>query len=151
MNQADLRTHVPESGAFRWDGVPVLAYKEAGSHFHDVTRQTLFDGEGIGAELRYFEVGPGGWSTLERHEHVHAVLIVQGKGRALVGDRVIDLKPHDLVRVPPLTWHQFRAPPESALGFLCLVACGRDRPERPNDAALEALRTDPAVADFIRR
>ena len=42
-----------------------------------------------------------------------------------------DLAPHDLVRVPPRTWHQFRATPTAPLGFLCLVACGRDRPERP--------------------
>ncbi len=151
MNQANLRTHVPESGAFRWDGVPVLAYKEAGSHFRDITRQVLFEDEGIGAELRYFEIGPGGWSSLERHQHVHGVMIVQGKGRALVGDRILDLEPHDLVRVPPLTWHQFRAAADSPLGFLCLVAYGRDRPERPDSATLEALRAEPAVADFIRQ
>ncbi len=150
MNQADLRIHVPESEPFRWDGVPVQAYKDAGSHFRDITRQVLFVDEGIGAELRYFEIGPGGWSSLERHQHMHAVMIVQGKGRALVGDRILDLEPHDLVRVPRLTWHQFRAAADSALGFLCLVACGRDRPERPDSVALEALRAEPAVADFIQ-
>jgi S-methyl-1-thioxylulose 5-phosphate methylthiotransferase len=150
MNQADLRIHVPESGPFRWDGVPVLAYKEPGSHFRDITRQVLFEDEGMGAELRYFEIGPGGWSSLERHQHVHAVMIVQGKGRALVCNRILDLEPHDLVRVPPRTWHQFRAAADSALGFLCLVAYGRDRPERPDSATLEELRAEPAVADFVR-
>jgi mannose-6-phosphate isomerase-like protein (cupin superfamily) len=77
-------------------------------------------------------------------------MIVQGKGRALVGDRILDLEPHDLVRVPPLTWHQFRAAADTALGFLCLVAGGRDRPERPDGATLEALRGEPAVGEFIR-
>lgn len=150
MSQAELRTYISETAPFRWDGVPVLAYKESGGHFSDVTRQVLFDGEGIGAELRYFEVGPGGWSTLERHQHVHAVLIVRGKGRALVGERILDLKPHDLVRVPPCTWHQFKAAPDAPLGFLCLVACGRDRPERPDAAAQAALRANPAIRDFVK-
>jgi len=151
MSQAETRPHVPETEPFRWEGIPVLAYKEEGSHFRDVTRQVLFDGEGIGAELRYFEIAAGGWSTLERHQHVHAVLIVRGEGRALIGDRIVDLTPHDLVRVPRLTWHQFRAAPTAPLGFLCLVACGRDRPERPDSATLAALTKDPAVADFVRR
>jgi mannose-6-phosphate isomerase-like protein (cupin superfamily) len=150
MNQAQLRIHVPEAEPFRWEGVPVLAYKESGSHFREVTRQVLFDGQGIGAEVRYFEIAPGGWTTLERHEHVHAVLIVRGEGRALVGDRIIDLEPHDLVRVPSRTWHQFKAALTTPLGFVCLVACGRDRPERPDPIAVAALRADPAVADFIK-
>jgi S-methyl-1-thioxylulose 5-phosphate methylthiotransferase len=146
----DSAIHVPETDSFRWEGVSLLAYKEAGGHFRDVTRQLLFDGQGIGAELRYFEVSAGGWSTLERHEHVHAVMIIRGRGRAVVGERIVDLAPHDLVRVPPRTWHQFRAAQEAPLGFLCLVACGRDRPERPDDAALAELRRDGAIADFIR-
>jgi mannose-6-phosphate isomerase-like protein (cupin superfamily) len=150
MNNAAIKTHARETEPFRWEGVALLAYKEEGSHFRDVTRQVLFDGEGIGAELRYFEVGGGGWSTLERHQHVHAVLIVRGEGRALVGDRVVELAPHDLVRVPSLTWHQFRAAADAPLGFLCLVPCGRDRPERPDAAALVDLRRDPIIADFIR-
>jgi mannose-6-phosphate isomerase-like protein (cupin superfamily) len=150
MSLSEGRTHVPESGPFRWEGVPLQPYKDEGSHFRDVTRQVLFEDAGIGAELRYFEIGPGGWSSLERHQHVHAVMIVQGAGRALVGDHILELKPRDLVRVPPLTWHQFKAAPDSSLGFLCLVARGRDRPERPDAAALRALRSTAAIAEFIQ-
>lgn len=146
----DSTIHLPETDPFRWEGVSLLAYKEAGSHFRDVTRQLLFDGEGIGAELRYFEVSAGGWSTLERHEHVHAVMVIRGRGRALVGERIVELAAHDLVRVPPRTWHQFRAAEDAPLGFLCLVACGRDRPERPGASALAELRRNPAMGDFIR-
>ncbi|HET8625397.1 MAG TPA: cupin domain-containing protein [Gemmatimonadales bacterium] len=144
------RTHLPQTQPFRWDGVPVLAYKPNGTHFRDVTRQVLFDGAGIGCELRYFEIEPGGWSSLERHEHVHAVLVLRGEGQALVGREVIDLAEHDLVHVPPGTWHQFRATRGVPLGFLCLVDCARDRPVRPDDAALAELRADPVVADFVR-
>jgi len=150
MSQTGVRIHVPETDPFRWAGIPVLAYKEEGSHFRDVTRQVLFDGEGIGAELRYFEIAAGGWSTLERHQHVHAVLVVRGEGRVLIGDQVVAVAGHDLVRVPPVIWHQFRAAPHAPLGFLCLVPCGRDRPEQPDAAALAALRRDATIADFIR-
>jgi mannose-6-phosphate isomerase-like protein (cupin superfamily) len=115
-----------------------------------VTRQILFPDEGVGAELRYFEIAPGGWSSLERHQHVHAVMVVRGAGRALVGDRILELKPHDLVRVPSLTWHQFRAAPGDSLGFLCLVPSDRDRPERPDQAAMQALRANREVGEFIR-
>ena len=42
----------------------------------------------LACELRYFEMAPGGYSTLERHEHVHAVLILRGRGHCLVGAEV---------------------------------------------------------------
>ena len=72
-------------------------------------------------ELRYFEVAPGGFSTLERHEHMHAVLILRGRGHCLVGGEVRPIETRDLVTVPPMTWHQFRATKGEPLGFLCMV------------------------------
>ena len=137
---------------YRWDGVDVLAYKAEGSApFRDVSRQVLFDDDELACQWRYFEVAPGGWSTLERHRHAHAVVVLRGGGRALVGDRVVELAPHDLVSVPPLTWHQFRAGDGAPLGFLCLVNRERDRPQLPDDRDLAALRSlSPAVADFVR-
>ena len=150
MSRPDVKNLLKESEPFRWEGVPLLPYKEEGTHFRDVTRQILFPDEGVGAELRYFEIAPGGWSSLERHQHVHAVMVVRGAGRALVGDRILELKPHDLVRVPSLTWHQFRAAPGDKLGFLCLVASGRDRPERPDADAVQGMRRNREVGEFIR-
>ena len=127
-------------GAFRWEGVPVREYKQEGSApFKDVTRQVLFESEGLPAQLRYFEVAAGGWTTLERHEHVHAVMVIRGRGQALVGDHAYDIATHDLVSVPPMTWHQFHASPDEPLGFLCLVACDRDRPQLPGAHEVEAL------------
>jgi S-methyl-1-thioxylulose 5-phosphate methylthiotransferase len=127
-------------GAFRWEGVDVREYKQEGTApFKDVTRQVLFEAEGLPAQLRYFEVAAGGWTTLERHEHVHAVMVIRGKGQALVGDRAYDIVMHDLVSVPPMTWHQFHASPDEPLGFLCLVACNRDRPQLPAAHEVEGL------------
>jgi quercetin dioxygenase-like cupin family protein len=138
---------------FRWDGVPLLAYKadQAEARFEGVTRQVLFgDALDLGVELRYFEVAAGGHTTLEQHEHVHAVMIVRGAGRCLVAGEVHEVAPRDLVFVPPHTWHQFRASADEPLGFLCLVRCDRDRPRRPGAGDLERLRADPAIAAFIR-
>ena len=106
-------------GDYRWDAVDVLRYKDEGAApFKDVTRQVLFEGEGLPVQLRYFEVAPGGWTTLERHEHVHSVMVIRGSGQCLVGDKAYDLATHDLVNVPPMTWHQFRAGEREPLGFL---------------------------------
>jgi quercetin dioxygenase-like cupin family protein len=138
-------------GEMAWDDVPVLAYKREGeAPFKDVTRQVLFEDPALAAQLRYFEVAPGGHTTLERHQHVHAVMIVRGRGRCLIGETVHDLTERDLVHVPTMTWHQFRAPADQALGFLCLVNADRDRPQLPDEEALAALRARPEVADYIR-
>lgn len=137
--------------AFRWEAVDLLAYKaDPGSAFRAVTRQTLFRRDDLAGELRYFEVAPGGHSTLERHAHVHAVLVLRGRGRCLVGDTVHPVAAHDLVTVPPKTWHQFRAAAEAPLGFLCMVDAVRDRPELPDAEALAQLRSHPAVAAFLK-
>jgi quercetin dioxygenase-like cupin family protein len=137
-------------GDFTWEGVDVLPYKEDGTIFKNVTRQVLFHGDhDLPVELRYFEVGPWGHSTLERHQHAHAVTIIRGCGKVLVADSVTSIGLYDVVTVPPLTWHQFRAADEP-LGFLCVVNQERDRPQRPGERELEQLRRNPLVAEFIR-
>ena len=135
---------------YGWDGVDVLAYKQGGP-YQGVTRQILFEGQdALPAQWRYFEVEPGGHSTLERHAHLHNVLILRGRGQCLVGDQVHDIGEHDLIHVPSLAWHQFRAAADAPLGFLCLVAAERDRPQLPEAKDLDALRRTPAVAAFIK-
>lgn len=137
-------------GRGRWEDVSVLAYKaEGAAPFKDITRQVLFHGPELGCELRYFEIAPGGHSTLERHEHVHAVMILAGQGRCLVGADVRAVAPNDLVSVPPMTWHQFRASPDEPLGFLCMVNRERDKPQLPSEQELRTLRDLPVIADFL--
>ena len=129
MDKPLVRRH---DGTFHWEGVDVLKYKQDGSApFRDVTRQVLFEGCDPPAQLRYFEVAPGGYTTLERHDHTHAVMVIRGSGQCLVGEKAYAIGTHDLVSVPPMTWHQFRAAPGESLGFLCLVASERDRPQLP--------------------
>lgn len=135
----------------RWEATAIHAYKDDGAApFRDVTRQVLFADPALSAELRYFEVAPAGWSTLERHEHVHAVMIHRGHGRCLIGREVRDLAVGDLVFIPPMTWHQFRAASDQPLGFLCMVNVTRDKPQLPTATDLATLHCDTAVSAFLR-
>jgi mannose-6-phosphate isomerase-like protein (cupin superfamily) len=136
---------------YRWEGVEELPYKEDDrALFKSITRQVLFSDPDMQGELRYFEMAPGGFSTLERHEHMHAVLILRGRGHCLVGGEVKSIETRDLVTVPPMTWHQFRATKGEPLGFLCMVNATRDKPQIPSAEDLANLAQDAKIAAFLR-
>src|SRR5438093_469696 len=92
-----------DGSGWRWDGVEPRAYAN-GAERH------LLVGAGEGAgqvELRYFEIPAGGASSLERHPHEHAVLIVHGSGTVLLGEAVQPVGPGDAVLVASNEQHQF--------------------------------------------
>lgn len=135
---------------FRWEGVERMPYKEDGAApFRAISRQMLFDEATLGCQLRYFEMAPGGHSTLEQHEHTHAVMILRGHGQCLLGDEVRNVAPHDLVTIPAWAWHQFRANAGEAMGFLCMVNHLRDKPRLPDAGELARMMAKPAVAAFL--
>lgn len=118
---------------FRWEGIEIRAYKGEDAPYKDVTRQTLL-GEGPGEEslnfiTRYFEIQPGGYSTLELHHHPHAVIVIRGEGEVQLGDELYPIVPFDVVYVAPGTKHRFRATGRRPLGFVCVVDRVRDRPQ----------------------
>ncbi len=138
------------SGAFGWAEVERMPYKEEGSApFKAISRQVLFADPVFKCELRYFEMEPGGYSTLERHEHAHAVMILRGRGLCLLDTEVRPVASHDLVTIAPMTWHQFRASEGEPLGFLCMVNAERDRPLLPSEHELKRLRAMPEIAAFL--
>lgn len=144
----------PLGGGFRWEGVEVRPYKADPANgepatFLRLSRQVLFDRDEMASQVRFFDVEPGGHTTLERHGHAHAVIVLGGRGRCLVGDTVVDLGPQDLVEVGPWEWHQFRAAGDEHLGFVCIVDRVRDRPQLPGFGDLEQLRRGPGVAAFL--
>ena len=136
---------------YRWENVPFLPYKEEGTApFKSITRQILFQNPELRCELRYFEVASGGYSTLERHQHSHGVMLLRGAADVLVGSQVRLVKAYDLVNIPPMTWHQFRTKGDETMGFLCMVNVDRDRPQLPTEDDFLLLRScDPAVAAFL--
>jgi mannose-6-phosphate isomerase-like protein (cupin superfamily) len=144
------KLHRQAQAGFRWEGVESRPYKEdPRALFRSVTRQVLFSEPEMAGELRYFEVAEGGFSTLERHEHVHGVLMLRGRGQCLIGREVRTLEQHDLVTIPPMTWHQFRANRGEPLGFLCMVNAERDKPQLPESEDLAMLRKHAEVAAFL--
>jgi quercetin dioxygenase-like cupin family protein len=145
-----------DPASFRWDGIGEEAYKfslgdERGMGWKGVSRHTLGAPADLGAgfELRYFELEPGGYSSVEKHEHVHLVIAVRGTGRALVGESVLDLGLFDALYVPSLTPHRWINEADEPFGFLCTVDAERDAPKPLDDEEWEALRANPATAPYI--
>ena len=116
---------------FRWQGVPAVEYKQSAVHHRGVTRVSLVgdQGETTAFHTRYFEIAPGGFSSLEKHVHEHVVVVLRGAGEVRLGDAVHPLAFGDTVYVAPEEVHQFRnRSPTEPFGFLCIVDARRDRP-----------------------
>ncbi len=140
-----------EAGMYRWDGLAAKNYNATGTQSRGMTKQILCAAdERLPAELRYFEAREGGYSALERHDHVHMVVILRGRGSVLLDGRITAIESFDTVYIPPLSWHQFYADRGSSLGFLCLVNGERDVPQRPTAEEIEELKQNAAIRDHIR-
>ena len=145
-----------DPSGFRWRGVEERAYKfsagdERGMGWRGVTRMTLARAAEIGSgfELRYFEIEPGGYSSLEKHRHAHFVVVLRGRGRALVGAQVVTCRPFDAVYVPSLAPHRWMTAGEEPFGFLCTVDRDRDRPQPLPDDEWAELKANPETSRFI--
>ncbi len=146
------------SGDFAWDGVTPAVYKSsaalpAGMAWRDVVRHTLIGGgpaAGTQVELRYFEIGPGGFSSLEKHHHAHAIVVLRGSGDVILGREVVRVAPFDVVFVPSETPHQFITAGDAPFGFLCPVDAARDRPQPLEADEIQALLGVPAVRAVIK-
>jgi quercetin dioxygenase-like cupin family protein len=148
------RSKIVRQHDFQWSGIVRKEYKTEGSHFRDITRHTLLgeadDEKSLKSQLRYFEIEPGGYSSLERHKHPHMVVIVRGSGRVILGDSVEPVGHLDCVYVAPGTLHQFHATEGEPLGFLCVVDRERDRPLLPTADEKAELAGNPAVAKLMK-
>lgn len=93
-----------------------------------ITKQVLSaDSEGD-FQVRYYEMAAGGYSSFEKHDHEHCVVVLRGLGRVRLGDEWHELEPNDLVRVRGQQPHQFANRGEEPFGILCIVDKERDRP-----------------------
>lgn len=124
--------HLAFRGDFTWDGRSTTAYKaDERLPFRDVARTELIGafGESTAFDVRYFEIGPGGFSSREKHVHAHVVIGVRGTGRLDNGDKSQTISPWDIAYVPSLRPHQLHNPGGEPFGFLCIVDHDRDRPQ----------------------
>ncbi len=145
-----------DPSTFSWKGVERREYKPLGDEgrgmgWRGVTRHTIGRPDELPAafELRYFELEPGGYSSLEKHAHAHIVVAFRGAGRALIGDRVLDCVPFDALQVSPWTPHRWINEGLEPFGFLCTVDADRDRPAPLDDLEWEALLANPATAPYV--
>ncbi len=135
---AEAEPAEPRRLAFRewnWEGRESSPYKDASADtlrpvFRGVRRVELVGkfGERTRCDLRYFEVEPGGHTSLERHVHTHIVIGARGEGILVLGNRRLPLRHLDVACIRPLESHQLRNETKEPFGFLCVVDHDRDRP-----------------------
>lgn len=131
-NRDGIRRH---TGNFKWKGVKVEKYKRQDGGWAAISRNVLIGSRGESAKfhLRYFEIAPGGYSSLERHRHEHVVVCIRGKGKVVIGKKSHSIGYLDTAYIAPDTVHQLRNPYEEPFGFFCIVNAVRDKPKTVKD------------------
>lgn len=136
---------------FTWEGVTAERYKTEEGGWAAIARHVLVAGAaGAGFDLRYFEIAPGGHSSLERHQHAHVVVCVRGRGRVLLGGAVREMAFLDTIYLAPDDPHQLLNPFAEPFGFLCIVDHDRDRPRPVDEAELQRLLASEAGKEIKR-
>lgn len=116
---------------FQWSGRSIEKYKADNDlDFRGINRQELIGkfGESTAFDLRYFEIEPGGYSSLEKHVHEHVIIGVRGNGTLIKGDSSFKISVNDIAYVSPLEKHQLRNADKAPFGFFCIVDHKRDTP-----------------------
>lgn len=127
-NRSALYRH---KGDFTWQGIRDEPYKKGPAGWSDIIRRVLIGshGESVRFHVRYFEIAPGGHSSLEHHRHEHVVICVKGKGVVTIGRQRSEIGFMDTVYVAPDAVHRLSNPFNTPFGFLCIVNARRDRPK----------------------
>ncbi|MGH8162141.1 MAG: RuBisCO large subunit C-terminal-like domain-containing protein [Gammaproteobacteria bacterium] len=130
----NLRSLIPALESFRWEDREDQVYKTTQElDFRGVRRVELIgrNGERCSFELRYFELEPGGYTSLEKHVHTHVLIGARGHGVVVTGEARCAMRPDDVAYVAPLQVHQLRNESDAPFGFYCIVDRARDRPMPP--------------------
>jgi len=140
--QSRNRLHKFKPG-YSWSEVSREIYKDTSGHWCGIDRNTLVGGKGESSafHLRYFEIAPGGNSSLEKHSHEHTVICVRGRGRALAGGSLYELENLDVLYIAPDEPHQLINPYNEPFGFFCIVDSERDRPRNLEKADIDRLES----------
>jgi quercetin dioxygenase-like cupin family protein len=155
MGPEKTNSRVVKSQDFTWEGVERKEYKTETTNFRDISRFSLL-GEGqedheLNMQTRYFEILPGGYSSLEYHRHPHSVVIIRGSGNVVLNNTVTPISAFDVVYISPETVHQFHANQGEHLGFICVVDRYRDKPAIPSLEVIDRLvGTSGPARDQIR-
>lgn len=136
---------------FTWDGIEVRRYKPQEGGWDGIVRQVITGwGHETAFHVRYFEIAPGGYSSLEKHGHAHVVITIRGEADVIVGDRRVKVKPFDVLYLKPWEPHQLINTSAQPYGFLCVVDGERDRPQEIGATELDRLLANPETAAIVR-
>ena len=129
-------TVLKHRGGCSWKGITPDVYKKGGdgtqkTDWTSVARHLLVAGERgerTKFHLRYFEVSPGGYTSLETHRHEHVVVAIKGRGKVRLGRRLHKLDYLDTIYISPGDPHRLLNPYDEPFGFFCIVDARRDKP-----------------------
>ncbi len=113
--------HVRRRAGEGWDGVVPKAYGN-GAERHVLA--SAADGA-TQVELRVFRLPAGTASARERHAHEHAILVLEGRARVLLGAVEHEVGPGDHVFVSAWEEHRLTALGEGTLVFACTAPVTR--------------------------
>lgn len=71
--------------------------------------------------MRMIEIEPNGNTPDHSHPYEHENFVVEGNGQVMIEGKFYDLKPGDVVLVPPNSRHQYRNTGDTLFRFLCSV------------------------------
>ena len=120
---------------YKWEGRDEVVYKETTTlPFKGMRRIELIGkaGEKSGFDLRYFEIEPQGYSSLEKHHHTHVIIGARGIGEIEIDKKCYVVNQNDVLYIKPLAIHQLRNLSDSPFGFYCIVDKQRDKPQAPD-------------------
>jgi len=137
---------------YSWSGVRPQSYKLTSDDWADVVRHVIVgnQGEEMKFHVRYFEIAPGGYTSLEKHQHAHVVIGVRGKAKVIAGTECYELGFLDTIYIAPNTPHQLVNDAEEPFGFFCLVDAERDRPQPLNEEELERIKASPKTRWVVK-
>jgi len=139
-------------GDFTWQGVETETYKLPSATWCGVLRRTLVGkkGERASFQVRYFEIEPGGFSSLEKHTHEHVVIPIRGCAKAIVGTQCYEVAFLDTLYIAPEAAHQFVNDGREPFGFLCIVDAERDRPRPVSEEELAGILNSDETKKVVK-
>ncbi|MBI4823743.1 MAG: cupin domain-containing protein [Nitrospirae bacterium] len=116
---------------YTWKGIKIERYKSDDSTWFNASRRVLTGtyGEKTRFHVRYFQIAPQGYTTLERHRHEHVVVGIRGRGLCRVNGKSYRIGFLDTLYIEPHAGHQLKNPYNEPFGFFCLVDAKRDKPK----------------------
>lgn len=147
------KSRVLKCNNYSWADTEKKVYKTDSDNFKDIHRYTLLGDEysDLNFQTRYFEIQPGGYSSLEYHRHPHSVVVIRGSGSVIMNNELLEISIYDVVYISPETIHQFHADQGEPLGFICTVDRYRDRPVIPDDEKISRVIHSENILKKIRK